>query len=61
MGMIQQSVVMDKIVQLIWIITVCFIVLISYGGFFYKLIEPHHLFGNICEHVPIEKLVHSKE
>ena len=28
---------------------------------FYKLIEPHHLFGNICEHVPIEKLVHSKE
>lgn len=60
-GMIQQSVVMDKIVQLIWIIAVCFIVLISYGGFFYKLIEPHHLFGNICEHVSIEKLVHSKE
>ena len=28
---------------------------------FSKLIKLHHLFGNICEHVPIEKLVHSKE
>lgn len=38
----------------------CFIVSIPYGGFS-KLIKLHHLFGNICEHVPIEKLVHSKE